>query len=108
MQKNRRWVSKRKLAKVVGYLQSCTYALPFGRFYLANLYAAFPQSYGWDGTVKVANRALSDLRRYWLRLSQHTVSRPWFTPQRTVILCTDACSSGWGAWYRRTHGFHFI
>lgn len=92
LQKNRRWVSKRKLARVVGYLQSCTYALPFGRFYLAHLYAAFPQSHGWDGNVKVTNKALSDLKHYWLRLTQHTVQRHWFTPQRTVILCTDACS----------------
>ena len=62
LQKNRRWVNKRKLARVVGYLQSCTYALPFGRFYLAALYEAFPQVYGWEGNVKVSNRALSDLK----------------------------------------------
>ena len=61
LQKNRRWCNKRKLAKVVGYLQSCTYALPFGRFYLTHLYAAFSQSHGWEGNVKLSNRALADL-----------------------------------------------
>ena len=43
-----------------------------------------------------------------MRLTQHTVQRNWFTPQRTVIVCTDACSSGWGAWYKHVHGFHFV
>lgn len=61
LQKQRRWVNKRKFARVVGYLQSCTYALPFGRFHLAHMYRAFSTTIGWEGNVKVSHRTLTDL-----------------------------------------------
>ena len=54
--------------------------------------------------MKVGNRAFSQLRSFWLRLDSQTTERSWFVPQNTVILCTDACAHGWGAWFKDQHG----
>lgn len=105
---NKRRIRKRKLAKMVGFLQSCTYALPFGRFYLQHLYAAFSTSPGWEGIVKVSHPAIKAVQHYWQQLSDQTVQRAWFTPCRSVIVTTDACARGWGAWYHGLSGMHFV
>ena len=105
---NKRTIRKRKLAKIVGFLQSCTYALPFGRFYLTHLYAAFSTSPGWEGTVRVSHPAIKAVQQYWLHLADQTTQRAWFTPCRSVIVTTDACARGWGAFYRTLHGVFFI
>ena len=66
---HKRTIRKRKLAKVVGFLQSCTYALPFGRFYLSHLYSAFSTTPGWEGTVRVSHPAIKAVKQYWLHLA---------------------------------------
>ena len=46
---NRRWVTKRKLAHILGFLQSMCLAIPFGRFHLTSLYHALSTTPGWEG-----------------------------------------------------------
>ena len=75
---------------MAGRLQSCTYALPVGWFYLQHLYRAI---------IRVPHLAITEVKTYWLHLSYRTVERAWFTLRSSVIITIDACTRGWGVWH---------
>ena len=92
----RRLVGRLLLQSVVGYFQSLCIGLPYGRFYLSNLYACIARCS--RPSVPLSKAAAGDLAFFWKSLQNMAHSRPWGRPTQTVVLCTDACASGWGAW----------
>jgi hypothetical protein len=106
--RQRRFVSKLYLAKVVGFAQSLTLALPFGRHMLADAYECLNTKPGWNNVkVKLSNTVISILNSYWACLQLQTLGRPWGPPESTLILGTDACRSGWGAHAQVGDSVHF-
>ena len=98
----RRRVPRRRLASLVGYLQSAYPAVPFARFFLRELHACLNSTSDWNAAVLLSSGARRELNTFWRRLDQHAHCTPWHRPLTSVILCTDASTCGWGAWLR-TH-----
>lgn len=86
------------LALEMGFFFSPCICLPFGHFYLVELYSCMNSSLDWQCGVALIKIAQTTLEKFWSVLKQHTTSSPWFRPLALALLCTDACGRSWGAW----------
>ena len=92
----------RRLASLVGCLQSAYPAVLFACFFLCELHACLNSMLDWNANLLLSSGAHRELINFWHRLDEHAQSTPWHHPLTSVILCSDASTCGWGAWLR-TH-----
>ena len=93
---HRRWVSKRKLAKLVGTVLSLTVAMPLARTVTRSLYDVMLSVDGWNSDVRLDKQAVRDLK-FLQDLSDQYCNKPIWTPTPRVTVHTDASDTGWGA-----------
>ena len=96
--KSRRWVNKRKLARLCGKAQSGALAIRYARHRLQNLYSCLKKADGWHHTTKVqlSHQAMKELR-WWCKRTNVSSAGPIHTPAYAATLTTDASNTGWGA-----------
>ena len=83
----KRCMQKRKLASVIGYLQSTCLAIPLGRFNLVSLYSNLNSKPGWQysAVVKLSKASLTSLSRFWQKIPPQQIGRPWGPPERVEV-----------------------
>ena len=88
-------VPARLLAGFVGYAQSVHLACPSARLYLRSLHDSIATRESWAARVRLAHRAMRDLR-WWAQIGVADVARAiWRSPIDRTLHC-DASHLAWG------------
>jgi hypothetical protein len=101
--KSRRKVTRRSLAKTIGYYQSCAPALQDGRENLVDLYGCLNQADNWHPktTVTLSATAIRIIKHFWRNPPKANIGRAWGPQHKVrllqVVLSTDASRVAWGA-----------
>ena len=92
-------MSKRLLAKFIGYAVSLSPALPTGRFNLLPLYDVLNtvSSRHKLAVVRLNSCAYRRLLNFWMKLSLQDCISYWDLGRPDDIMCTDASDFGFGA-----------
>lgn len=61
---HKRFINKRKLASFIGYLQSCSLAIPSARLHLVQLYTDLNKLPGWHSTasIRISHKSLKEIK----------------------------------------------
>ena len=91
-----RWLSAKKLAKLLGLLASLKIAMPQVATFTRSLYEVLSTMTDWAADVKLTAQALKDLQHF-ATLSQAWNGLPIWSKEPTIKMATDASDYGWGA-----------
>jgi hypothetical protein len=92
---HRRWVSKLKLASVVGKVMALRLAIPQARTRCHSLYLAMSATVSWHVDIQLSNQAVKDL--VWMsQLTEVDCFKDMLPPQPDLTIWTDASDQAWG------------